>query len=154
MSARDPNCPLCQTDGGELIWQGAHLRVIDAQDPDYPGFTRIIWTAHLPEMTSLSTRGRDLLMRAVYAVEQAQHDILQPDKINLAALGNMVPHLHWHIIPRWREDRHFPGAVWAAPRFATGQEPADFLARRAALASRRQRYHDRLIENMNALLWH
>lgn len=154
MSTRDPHCPLCQTEGGERLWQGPHLRVVDAQDPDYPGFTRVIWNAHLPEMTSLSTHGRDLLMRAVYAIEQAQRDTLQPDKVNLASLGNMVPHLHWHVIPRWREDRHFPNAVWAPPRFAAGAEPADFLARREAVRARLQRYRDLLDEVMNALLWH
>lgn len=153
MSTRDPNCPLCQTDGGTLLWQGPHLRVIEVDDPDYPGFTRVVWTAHLPEMTSLSTHGRDLLMRAVYAVEQAQRDTLQPDKINLASLGNMVPHLHWHVIPRWREDRHFPNAVWAPANFEAGSEPAAFVARRDELRSHLQRYRDRLVEAMNALLW-
>ncbi|OZI72090.1 HIT family protein [Bordetella genomosp. 12] len=154
MSTRDPHCPLCQTTGGELLWQGPHLRIIDAQESDYPGFTRVIWNAHLPEMTSLSLHGRDLIMRAVYAIEQAQRDTLAPDKINLAALGNMVPHLHWHVIPRWREDRHFPNAVWAAPRFAAGQEPEAFLARQQAIQARVQRYRDRVTEVMNALLWH
>lgn len=107
MSARDPDCPLCQTDGGTLLWRGPHLRLIEVDDPDYPGFTRVVWNAHLAEMTSLSTHGRDLLMRAVYVVEETQQAILAPDKINLASLGNMVPHLHWHVIPRWRGDRHF-----------------------------------------------
>ena len=90
MSARDPDCPLCREDGGDLLWQGPHLRVIEVPDADYPGFTRVIWNAHIPEMTSLSTHGRELLMRAVYAVEQAQRDILAPDKVNLASLGNMA----------------------------------------------------------------
>ena len=114
MSARDPNCPLCQEDGGTLLWRGPHLRLIEVDDPDYPGFTRVIWNAHLAEMTSLSTHGRDLLMRAVYVVEEAQQSILSPDKINLASLGNMVPHLHWHVIARFDWDSHFPSPVWAA----------------------------------------
>ena len=43
----------------------------------------------------------------------AVRETLQPDKINLASFGNMVPHLHWHVIPRWTDDSHFPGAIWA-----------------------------------------
>ena len=39
---------------------------------------------------------------------------LQPAKVNLAALGNMVPHLHWHVIPRFADDSHFPQPVWGA----------------------------------------
>jgi diadenosine tetraphosphate (Ap4A) HIT family hydrolase len=36
--------------------------------------------------------------------------------MNLASLGNMTPHLHWHVIPRWRDDRHFPGPIWGSPQ--------------------------------------
>ena len=45
---------------------------------------------------------------------------LSPAKINLAALGNMVPHLHWHVIARFDWDSRFPSPVWAA-----AQRPAD-----------------------------
>jgi diadenosine tetraphosphate (Ap4A) HIT family hydrolase len=57
-------------------------------------------------------------------VEAALREIMAPDKINLASLGNVVPHLHWHVIPRYRDDKHFPEPIWgqarrdAAPRFA------------------------------------
>jgi len=154
VSARDPNCPLCRDDGGTVLWRGTHLRVVEVDDADYPGFTRVIWHGHLPEMTSLSTRGRDLMMRAVYTVEQVQRDILEPDKINLASLGNMVPHLHWHVIPRWHGDRHYPDAIWAAPRVAPGTESADWHAKQAQTRQLLSRYRDRLVEAMNALLWH
>lgn len=154
MSARDPDCPLCRQDGGELLWQGQRLRVIAVDDADYPGFTRVVWNGHIPEMTSLSAHGRDLLMRAVYVVEQVQRDVLHPDKINLASLGNMVPHLHWHVIPRWRGDRHFPDAVWAAPRVAAGAEPPEWHERQARVSQLLPRYRARLVEAMDALLWH
>lgn len=154
MSTRHPDCPLCQQDGGALLWRGSHLRVIEVDDPDYPGFTRVVWNAHIAEMTSLSTHGRELLMRAVWAVEQAQRDVLHPDKVNLAALGNMVPHLHWHVIPRWRDDRHFPDAIWAAPRVAPGAEAQAWRAARADTAALLPRYRNRVVEAMNALLWH
>jgi diadenosine tetraphosphate (Ap4A) HIT family hydrolase len=55
-------------------------------------------------------------MNAVVAVEQVLRDQLQPTKINLAALGNMVPHLHWHVIARFEWDSHFPAPVWSAPQ--------------------------------------
>jgi diadenosine tetraphosphate (Ap4A) HIT family hydrolase len=51
-------------------------------------------------------------MSIVLAVEQALRRVLNPDKVNLASLGNMTPHLHWHVIPRFRDDRHFPNPVW------------------------------------------
>ena len=51
-------------------------------------------------------------MEVVCAVEQALIAALQPTKINLAALGNAVPHLHWHVIARFEADSHFPQPVW------------------------------------------
>jgi diadenosine tetraphosphate (Ap4A) HIT family hydrolase len=53
-------------------------------------------------------------MATVYAVEQVLRDHLQPAKINLASFGNVVPHLHWHVIPRYADDRHFPNPVWGS----------------------------------------
>lgn len=52
-------------------------------------------------------------MRAVYETESVLRDLMQPDKINLACLGNVVPHVHWHVIPRWKNDSHFPDPIWA-----------------------------------------
>jgi diadenosine tetraphosphate (Ap4A) HIT family hydrolase len=38
---------------------------------------------------------------------------MYPDKVNIAALGNMVPHIHWHVIPRYKDDAFFPGSAWS-----------------------------------------
>ena len=84
------DCPLCQTAGGLLLWQGPQFRVIDAADPAYPGFTRIVWTAHVVEMTDLSAPEQTALMRAVFLVESVQRNILQPHKINLAAMSSHI----------------------------------------------------------------
>ena len=54
-------------------------------------------------------------MAVVAEVERVIRAQLQPTKINLAALGNMVPHLHWHVIARYDWDSHFPASVWANP---------------------------------------
>ena len=55
-------------------------------------------------------------MEVVFTVERAVRDAMAPHKMNVASLGNMVPHVHWHVIPRFSDYRHFPGPVWAAPR--------------------------------------
>ena len=55
-------------------------------------------------------------MDVVFAVEAAVREAMQPHKMNLASLGNMTPHVHWHVIPRYRDDRHFPHPVWSAPQ--------------------------------------
>ena len=92
------------------------VRVVSAEFADYPGFLRVILDRHVSEMTDLSTAQRERLMGVVFACEQVLRDLFRPDKVNLASLGNVVPHLHWHIIARNRDDRHFPDPIWAAPR--------------------------------------
>ncbi len=111
-----PTCPLCQTEGGTLLWRNEKLRVVAVDDEYYPGFVRVIWNDHVAEMSDLEPSDRAALMNTVNTVEQAMRTRMQPDKINLASLGNQVPHLHWHIIPRYRDDPHFPDPVWAAVR--------------------------------------
>ena len=107
-------CPLCATDGGALVWRGAHLRVIRADEVGFPAFYRVVWNTHVAEFSDLDAASRQHCMEVVTVVEQALRDHLQPTKINLAALGNMVPHLHWHVIARFDWDSHFPAPVWAA----------------------------------------
>jgi diadenosine tetraphosphate (Ap4A) HIT family hydrolase len=123
-------CELCREDGGEILFRNEKLRVVLVDDAAYPGFCRVIWNAHVGEMTDLHPLDRSLLMRTVCQVETALREVLQPEKINLASLGNMVPHLHWHLIPRFRDDAHFPNPIWAP---AVRQTADTVLAPRRAL---------------------
>lgn len=116
------NCELCASPGGEVLWDDGFARVVFAGDPDHPGFCRVILNAHAKEMTDLPEADRARLMGIVYAVEGLLRELLAPEKINLASLGNVVPHLHWHVIPRFSDDPHFPNPVWAT-RVRQGARP-------------------------------
>ena len=117
-------CELCQGPGGEVVWQDALCRVVRVEAADYPGFCRVIWNSHVGEMTDLPSADRRHLMTLVFAVEAAVRSLLRPDKVNLASLGNMVPHVHWHVIPRRRNDRRFPQPIWGeALRAASAARP-------------------------------
>ncbi len=126
---RQTDCPLCDADGGVLVYRDAQLRIIQADEVGFPAFYRVIWNQHVAEFSELNAEQRAACMDAVVAVEQALRQQLQPAKINLAALGNMVPHLHWHVIARFDWDTHFPAPVWAA-----AQRPPD-AARLAQVAA-------------------
>lgn len=105
-------CELCLNAGGALLWYDELCRVVSVADADYPGFCRVILQRHVAEMTDLCVDDRARLMRVVFAVENALRKIYRPDKINIASFGNLTPHVHWHVIPRWRDDRHFPNPTW------------------------------------------
>lgn len=125
------SCVLCETPSSPLLFEDARLRVILVDDePDYPGFCRVLWKAHVREMTDLNAADRAHLLDWVLRVEAALRAELNPDKINLASLGNVVPHLHWHVIPRFADDAHFPAPVWAARQRDGVAHDVDGLAAR------------------------
>ena len=116
-------CPLCDTQGGAVLWRNDFCRIVLADEPDYLGFLRVILNAHVKEMTDLPPADQAALMQVVFAAEAALIEVMRPDKINLASLGNVVPHLHWHVIPRFEDDPHFPNTVWGQ-KTAQGKQPA------------------------------
>ncbi|MDB5756535.1 MAG: hypothetical protein JWR56_2963 [Massilia sp.] len=122
-------CELCELKT-EPVWRDDKLAIILVDDPAYPGFCRVIWNQHVKEMSDLAPADRMILNDAVWHVELALRDVMVPGKVNVASLGNMVPHLHWHVIPRFADDAHFPNPVWTE---AVRQTDAPVLAARRAL---------------------
>lgn len=127
------SCRLCKEEGGALIWSGEDCRIVQVNDPGLPGFCRVIWHQHIAEMSALNNAQRHLLMRIVVDVEEVIASAMKPVKINLASLGNQVPHLHWHIIPRYEDDPYFPDSIWSGKHRDTGRTAA--LERQAMAAS-------------------
>ena len=107
------------------MWQDEFCHVVRIDDMDYPGFCRVILNRHLSEMSDLAPAERTRLMVVVFTVEETVRNIMQPDKINLASLGNKTPHLHWHVIPRFKRDRHFPEPIWGVTQRETMAQPLD-----------------------------
>ena len=130
------DCILCKEElrpeEGQLIWRGDDCRIILVNDPALPGFCRVIWNRHIAEMTDLTHGEREHLMSLVFVVEEAIRHVMRPDKVNIAALGNMVPHIHWHVIPRYQDDAFFPGSAWSQ---RVQELPLSKLAERRQLVS-------------------
>ena len=123
------SCALCAGDGGDVLFRDGMLRVVLVDEADYPGFVRVIANAHVREMTDLAPGERRRVLEAVCAVESAQRETVAPHKVNLASFGNVTPHLHWHVIPRYADDPHFPEPLWGARQ---RQPDAARLAQRRA----------------------
>jgi diadenosine tetraphosphate (Ap4A) HIT family hydrolase len=123
-------CELCELAASSKVVASDKFSVILADEANYPGFARVIWNEHVREVSDLADEDRLLLNEAVFKLEQAVREVMQPLKVNVASLGNVVPHLHWHVIPRYADDAHFPAPVWAQAVRATS---ADVLEERRAL---------------------
>ena len=120
-------CEHCTTDGGEILYRDAELRIVAVDGADgeaYRGFCRVIWNAHVKEMTDLAVEERSTFMNAVFKLEAVLRAELNPEKMNMASLGNMTPHLHWHVIPRFLGDATFPKPIWATPVATTDDAQA------------------------------
>ena len=132
-------CVFCEEAGGEIVWSNSLARVVNVNDENHPAFCRAILQRHAREMTDLSNAERAELMRIVFAAEQAQRKLLEPEKINLACFGNMVAHVHWHVIPRFRSDPHYPNPVWGSRTAGTPQPlPNAYWVR----------FHDELVKQL------
>lgn len=116
MTTPESACELCHGDGGRLLFRCALWRVVAVDGPEgeaFPGFCRVVWNEHVRELTDLSASDREGFMNAVFRVEAALRESLNPHKMNVASLGNLTPHLHWHVIPRFADDPAFPKPIWA-----------------------------------------
>jgi diadenosine tetraphosphate (Ap4A) HIT family hydrolase len=138
------SCELCEQPGGEVVYRNEKLRILLIDEVNYPGFCRVIWNDHVKEMSDLSPEDRMFFANVVWQVESAVRDVMQPDKMNIASLGNMVPHLHWHVIPRYVDDAHFPNPVWAEMK----RSPAagELVLRQALLPSLRNAIKQRMAQ--------
>jgi len=106
-------CPLCDAAGGPVVFQGSRFRVVRADEAGYPAFYRLVWSEHVREFSDLDAAHQALCLEAVVTIEKVLREHLRPAKVNLATLGNVVPHLHWHVIARFDWDPAWPAPVWA-----------------------------------------
>ncbi len=118
-------CALCAPSAHTTLWQDDFCRVVLLNDADYPAYCRVELVAHVKEMTDLAPVQRAQMMKVVFAVELAVREVVNPYKINLASLGNKTPHLHWHVIPRFGDDKHFPNSHWGEPVRANKEKALD-----------------------------
>jgi diadenosine tetraphosphate (Ap4A) HIT family hydrolase len=88
--------------------------VIRVDDASFPAYYRVVCHSHVAELSMLDPAQRRRCMDLVAAVDAVLLRELRPTKVNLAALGNMVPHLHWHVVARFDWDSHFPQPIWGA----------------------------------------
>jgi diadenosine tetraphosphate (Ap4A) HIT family hydrolase len=112
------DCPMCRRweDESDLrIIELPHSYVTLNRDQYFPGYTLLFTKNHVTELFHLDQEVRSALMDEVSAVAEALYGVYAPAKINYELLGNMVPHIHWHIVPRFVTEPLWPRPIWAEP---------------------------------------
>ena len=101
-------------------------------DQFFPGWTVLVLQHHATELFQLSREARSALIEELSRAAAALHAAFEPIKVNYAYLGNVLPHLHWHLIPRLVGDLAPREAVWVVPHAAVrldGPARAERIAR-------------------------
>ena len=105
-------------------WQDeADLRIIELEhcfvqlnrDQYFPGYTFVFTREHVTELFHLDRKVRQGVVEEVNQVAAALAQVYQPTKMNYELLGNMVPHMHWHLVPRFTDDPLWPRPIWSEP---------------------------------------
>ncbi|MDO5505796.1 MAG: HIT family protein [Pseudoxanthomonas suwonensis] len=112
------------------------LRLMD--DANYPWLILVPRIADASELIDLDAAQRHRLTDEIDMAARALRVLMQPDKLNVAALGNMVSQLHAHVIGRYRDDPAWPAPVWgraAARPYAPEQLVERVAALQGAIAS-------------------
>lgn len=81
-------------------------------DSQYPWFILVPEKAELVEIYQLNKAERELLIEESSYLAENLATLYKADKINIAAIGNLVPQLHIHHMVRYRIDKAWPAPVW------------------------------------------
>jgi len=103
------------------------------RDQFFPGYCFVFTRSHVTELFHLDPETRIAVMEEVSAVAAALNRVFKPTKINYELLGNMVPHMHWHVVPRFTTDPLWPRPIWSEAHEPTGLTVEEYAERIAKI---------------------
>lgn len=95
-----------------LVADLALCKVLLMNDSQYPWLILVPRENDTVEITDLSHKNRQILMEEICQISDVLESTFHPDKVNVAALGNIVPQLHVHVVARFKGDVAWPGPIW------------------------------------------
>jgi len=128
----EPSCPMCSrwdADSDLRIVELEHSYAILNRDQFFPGYTLLFTRQHFTELFHLDKGMREGVMEEVSGVARALHAVFSPTKINYELLGNMVPHMHWHLVPRFASEPLWPRPIWSEPHVEVHLSAEEYRSR-------------------------
>ncbi len=117
----DAVCPFCrklsaldQLPADEVIWQFSESIALLGPWQYYHGYCILVAREHATELFHLDDAKRHAYFDEMCLLARAVEECFHPRKLNYELLGNQVPHLHWHLFPRYQEDPKALSPVWLA----------------------------------------
>ncbi len=115
----NPDCWICKT-----LREPEHLVFFESRtsigklNPDqfFKGYSFVTLKWHSEELHQLSSKDRTNFLQDMSNVAAALAKTFNPDKMNYELLGNGMPHLHWHLIPRYKTDPLWGRPIWTGSR--------------------------------------
>ena len=130
------NCPMCRkwNDEPEMrIAEFKHCHVMLNRDQFFRGYCFVYTRSHLTELFHLDLQTRNGVVEEMTSVAAALFRLFNPEKINYELLGNMVPHMHWHVVPRFTTDPLWPRPIWSEPHEPVELAAAEYTERIALI---------------------
>jgi diadenosine tetraphosphate (Ap4A) HIT family hydrolase len=106
------SCIFCNNSNEELVIKNDIYKVIKVFNQDYPIYFQLVINQHIKELSDLPYQDALKVFDTIYLLDKLICEIYNVDKVNIASFGNIIPHLHWHIIGRYKHDKHFPNPIW------------------------------------------
>jgi len=115
----NPDCWICKS-----LHESAHLVFFESRtsvgklNPDqfFKGYSFVTLKWHSEELYQLSDKDRKGFLEDMSRISRALSDAFNPDKMNYELLGNGMPHLHWHLVARYKTDPFWGRPIWSGPR--------------------------------------
>jgi diadenosine tetraphosphate (Ap4A) HIT family hydrolase len=115
------DCPFCrklsnldEVPADEIVWQFPHSVALLGMSQYYLGYCLLVARCHATELSQLSDAERRAYLDEMCLLARAIEECFRPNKLNYELLGNQVPHLHWHLFPRYENDPDRLRPVWLA----------------------------------------
>ena len=96
MNDFNENCPLCKQNNHKVLCSAKNCKAVEVINENF-GLHRIIWNKHIKEISELTAKEALELMQNVLRLERYVKTKYNPDKLNVASLGNQTPHIHIHV---------------------------------------------------------